>query len=192
MNNNSDSILLIDNYDSFTFNLVQLIEEAGALNLDVVKHDEVTFQNVKTYDRIVFSPGPDIPSSIPVMSKILEAFGDSKKILGVCLGHQAIGEYFGATIYQMPEVVHGIQKEIEAGKGHIFEGLTFPLNVGVYHSWAISAVNLPKELEITAVSKDGIIMGIQHRDLPITGIQFHPESYLTEQGQELMKNWLSY
>jgi anthranilate synthase component 2 len=191
MNNNSDSILLIDNYDSFTYNLVQLIEEAGGTHLDVVKHDKVTLENVKAYTRIVFSPGPDIPSSIPIMHEILATFGPYKKILGVCLGHQAIGEFFGANIFQMPEVVHGIKKQITSANGILFKGQSLPIEVGVYHSWALSEKDFPESLEITARSTDGIIMAIQHREYAIHGIQFHPESYLTERGHQIMKNWLS-
>lgn len=192
MNNISDSILLIDNYDSFTFNLVQLIEEAGGIHLDVVPHDKVTLEKVKSADRIVFSPGPDLPSSIPVMKQVLSSFASSKKILGVCLGHQAIGEYFGGTIFRMPEVVHGIKKQLSTYKGTLFESLPAPIEVGVYHSWAISEKEFPQSLEITARSTDGNIMAVKHRDYPIHGIQFHPESYLTNCGHEIMKNWLHH
>jgi anthranilate synthase component 2 len=192
MLNKFGSVLLIDNYDSFTFNLVQLLEEAGCQHLDVMKHDKVTLENVKHYDKIVFSPGPDLPYTSPIMADVLSTFGPTKNILGVCLGHQAIGTFYGASLIQMPNVIHGIEKTIEWSDpdATLFKEIANPMAVGVYHSWVLEDSNFPTELEITAKSSDGLIMAIRHKIYSVYGIQFHPESYLTPMGSQLISNWL--
>ncbi|MEZ5056756.1 MAG: aminodeoxychorismate/anthranilate synthase component II [Saprospiraceae bacterium] len=192
MLNNFGSVLLIDNYDSFTFNLVQMLEEAGCQHLDVVKHDEVTLESVKDYDKIVFSPGPDLPYTAPIMADVLKVYGSSKNILGVCLGHQAIGTFYGAQLIQLPNVIHGIEKSIEWNNPEesLFRDISKPMAVGVYHSWVLEEQNFPPELEIIAKSSDGLIMAIRHKTNSVFGIQFHPESYLTPMGSQLISNWL--
>ncbi|HMR44825.1 MAG TPA: aminodeoxychorismate/anthranilate synthase component II [Saprospiraceae bacterium] len=186
-------VLIIDNYDSFTFNLAQLLEEAGAADLAVVKKDQVSLEQVRHFEKIVFSPGPDLPAKAPVMYEILENFADSKSILGVCLGHQAIGEFFGGKLFHIGDVVHGISRRVTYFDPacRLFRGLETGFDAGVYHSWAVSPDNFPASLYVSARSEEGLIMGIAHRVWDVQGIQFHPESYLTPAGQTLIKNWLN-
>ena len=184
-------ILVIDNYDSFTWNLVQL---AGKFTDDVVvkRNDEITIDEIKTLNpgRILISPGPGRPENSGISLDIIKEFGDQIPILGVCLGHQAIGLLFGADVVHAPVLMHGKTSRIShLGKG-LFNGVEQNFTATRYHSLIIDEASLPEELEVTARSEDGIVMGVKHRNQPVEGIQFHPESILTEAGSQLMKNWI--
>ncbi|MFI3267194.1 MAG: aminodeoxychorismate/anthranilate synthase component II [Rikenellaceae bacterium] len=187
-----NSIIIIDNYDSFTYNLVHLVKELGVKNVKVVRNDKVTFSEIEEYDGILLSPGPGIPSEAGLLKDIIVKFAPTKPILGVCLGEQAIGECFGATLENLKSVHHGIQSNVKitADKDTIFKGLEERIDVGRYHSWVVSTVDLPSELEITAISDEGEIMAIRHREYDVRGIQFHPESILTPQGDVMLRNWI--
>lgn len=187
------TVLVIDNYDSFTFNLVQYLEEIPGTRVEVWQNDRVNLRKVDFFDKILFSPGPDLPAKAPILFDILRRYGPEKSILGVCLGHQAIGEFFGGSLYQLPNVVHGITKTIRPNVSDepLFQELPPAFEVGLYHSWAVSEQNFPSILEITALSDDGIIMALRHRQYNIRGIQFHPESYLTGVGRQMISNWVS-
>lgn len=188
----SKRIVIIDNYDSFTYNLFQIFDQYPNCSVKVIPFDKVVVEDLKEFDQIVFSPGPDVPSSYPILGEILQTYKGEKPILGVCLGHQAIGEFFGATLYNLPQVYHGQKQALilnEKQEG-LYQGLVEPIYVGLYHSWALSKENFPKELEITAWSEQGIIMSISHINYNIKGIQFHPESYMCEQGAKLINNWI--
>lgn len=183
--------IIIDNYDSFTYNLVHLLRELGA---DViVKHnDEISLEEIDNYDRIVLSPGPGIPSEAGLMPDIIKHYAETKPILGVCLGHQAIAEIFGGKIEKLPKVFHGIETVIEVdNQSKLFKNLPTQMSVGRYHSWIVSNNSFPKELKVIAKTSDGIIMALQHRVYNVYGIQFHPESVLTPLGKDIVKNWLS-
>lgn len=183
--------IIIDNYDSFTYNLVHLLRELGT---DVVvKHnDDISLEEIDNYDRIVLSPGPGIPSEAGLMPNIIKHYAKTKPILGVCLGHQAIAEIFGGKIEKLPKVFHGIETVIEVdNQSKLFKNLPTQMSVGRYHSWIVSNNGFPKELKVIAKTSDGIIMALRHRVYNVYGIQFHPESVLTPLGKDIVKNWLS-
>ncbi len=185
-------LLVIDNYDSFTYNLVQYLGELGA-EMKVVRNDEVTVdaieQDLKP-ERILISPGPGTPDSAGITLEVIERFADSLPILGVCLGHQAIGQHFGGTVARAPEPVHGKPVEIRHDGRTIFTDVPDRFSAGRYHSLIIERDAFPDALEISASSPDGLIMGLRHRERPIEGVQFHPESILTEHGRKLLQNFL--
>jgi len=186
-------LLVIDNYDSFTFNLVQYLGELGA-EIKVARNDKVTVEEAREMspDRIVVSPGPGIPSRAGISIELIRSLGAEIPILGVCLGHQAIGEAFGGEVIQAPTLMHGKTSKIHhSGKG-LFEGLAEPFEATRYHSLVVNPENLPKELEVDAWTEDGIIMGIRHVEYPVFGVQFHPESIMTGCGKELLGNFLCY
>jgi anthranilate synthase component 2 len=184
------TILLLDNYDSFTYNVAHLIRECGGA-VEVVRNDKITLDEAQKYDKIVLSPGPGIPEEAGIMPALIKRYAAEKPILGVCLGHQAIGEAFGGRLQNLPRVVHGV-----ATKAHviapdvIFQGLPEEFSVGRYHSWVVDTEGFPSELEITATDADGQIMALRHRTYNVRGVQFHPESVLTEHGARMMQNWL--
>ena len=184
-------ILILDNYDSFTYNLVQLIEESNASPI-VIKNDQITIEAVADYDKILFSPGAGIPSEIPIMKQIVECYGQSKSILGICLGHQAIAEAYGGKLFNMPEVLHGKKHRIRISSPSdiLFKGIPETFEVGLYHSWAVDKQFLPETIKITALSSTGIIMALSHVVNDVKGIQFHPESYMTEYGKAIIENWI--
>jgi anthranilate synthase component II len=183
-------LLIVDNNDSFTWNLVQLAREAGAVSVAVIKSEEVNLSEVASFDRIIFSPGPGLPAEFPVMYDILRKFPE-KRILGVCLGLQAIGAYFGASLSNMVEVKHGRSTGLNLIEDdYIFSGLPKRFGVGLYHSWVVTDNSFPDDLVITAVSDDNRIMAIRHRILDIHGVQFHPESVMTPLGGQIMANWM--
>jgi len=186
-------VLLVDNYDSFTYNLAQLLTEAGCRHLDTLKNDKIDPDKMADYDKIVFSPGPGLPEEVPVMGDILSRFGKQKSILGVCLGHQAIGCFYGAQLQNLSQPVHGISSLLDiTDKGEtLFNTLQGKIIVGRYHSWVIDPETLPLCLKVTSVADDGCIMSVAHTDYDVKGIQFHPESYISLQGMVMMKNWLS-
>lgn len=185
-------ILLLDNYDSFTYNLLHVVKELGATDVEVFRNDEIELDEVERFDKIILSPGPGVPEESGLLLPIIKRFAPTKSILGVCLGHQAIGEAFGANLENLKEVYHGIQSPIKIVKDDLlFTGLKKELLVGRYHSWVVSNNNFPQCLEITALSEEGQIMALRHKTYRVHGIQFHPESVLTPQGKEIIKNFLN-
>ena len=186
-------LLVIDNYDSFTYNLVQYLGELGA-KMEIRRNDEVTVEEIENYlkpERILISPGPGTPDDAGVSLDVLRKFGEKLPILGVCLGHQAIGQIFGGKVIRAPEPVHGKPVEIKHDGRTIFAGLKKKFQAGRYHSLLVERKSLPRCLEISAASPDGLIMGLRHKTYKIEGVQFHPESILTEDGKKLLRNFLS-
>lgn len=189
-------IAIIDNYDSFTYNLVQLVEQAGA-RVTVLRNDRFALPDLAAYDKLLLSPGPGIPQEAGLLMPVIRTYAATKPILGVCLGEQAIGEAFGARLCNLSDVFHGVQTEISLdGPGvaddYLFDGLPRRLTVSRYHSWVVSREGLPDTLAITAVSDEGLIMGLRHRMLDVHGIQFHPESVLTPLGERIIQNWINH
>lgn len=183
--------LVLDNYDSFTYNLVHILRELeGDENMEVHRNDEISLADVGKYDRILLSPGPGLPNESGILLDVIKAYARDKSILGVCLGHQAIGEVFGATLYNLPTVLHGVATNVRVeASDELFKDIPENFKVCRYHSWAID----PKksgELEITARDDHGEIMAIAHKEYQVRGVQFHPESILTEHGIKLMENWI--
>lgn len=185
-------ILVIDNYDSFVYNLVYLLREAGH-EVHVVRNDKITLPEVAAYDKILLSPGPGIPAEAGIMPQIIEQYAPFKSILGVCLGHQAIGEAFGGTLENMSDVYHGVAHQISITPDEkLFKTLPDSLKVCRYHSWTVSPENFPHDqLRITATDPDGRVMALAHQRYDVRGVQFHPESILTEHGKQMINNWLS-
>lgn len=191
-------ILVFDNYDSFTYNLVHLVEMILPIKVDVVRNDQLPLEKVKEYDKIILSPGPGIPEEAGLLLPLIKEYASSKCILGVCLGHQAIGQAFGGTLTNLSTVYHGLSTPIfvnenarqSSHQGAVFSGLPDTLEVGRYHSWVVDKKGFPDELEITAEDEQGFIMALQHKNYDVQGVQFHPESVLTPLGKELMTNWL--
>ena len=184
-------IIIIDNYDSFTYNLSHLLKELGA-DVTVVRNDKFRIEDLEQYDKIVLSPGPGIPSEAGLMPQVIKAYAGRKPILGICLGHQAIGEAFGAKLLNIGNVVHGVATPAHLiVQDYLFEGLSKDLEVGRYHSWVVDDKDLPDCLEVTSRSDDGYIMSMRHKEYDIRGIQYHPESVLTPKGKEIINNWLN-
>lgn len=190
-------ILVFDNYDSFTYNLVHLVEKITRVKTEVYRNDALPLEKVKEFDKIILSPGPGIPSEAGLLIPLIKEYAASKSILGVCLGHQAIGEAFGGKLINLEQVYHGIATPITVNrknstvKSPLFRGLPERIEVGRYHSWVVSDEAFPDELEITAVDDNGYIMGLQHSSLDVQGVQFHPESVLTPDGETILKNWIN-
>ena len=183
-------IVIIDNYDSFTYNLSHLIKSLGA-EVDVVRNDQFELSDLEPYSKIVLSPGPGIPSEAGLLLDVIRTYAGKKPILGVCLGHQAIGEVFGAKLENLSEVFHGVATPCHiVADDPIFSGLDRDITVGRYHSWVVSQEGLPECLEVTAVSDEGQIMALRHKTLNVRGIQFHPESVLTPDGRKMIQNFL--
>lgn len=186
------NILLIDNYDSFCYNLFQILEEEGA-HVTVWRNDCFDLDDVEAFDKIVLSPGPGIPSEAGLLLQVIARYANTKPILGVCLGEQAIGEHFGATLFNLPHVFHGIQTPAHiVADDYLFRGIERDILVGRYHSWVVQNEGLPDCLEVTAVSDEGQIMALKHRTLDIHGIQFHPESILTPCGRQIIANFVNH
>jgi len=186
-------ILLIDNYDSFTWNLHQLLENAGAGSIEVVKNDSFHYDQIRRSDALVFSPGPGLPGEAGRMKEIIQEFAGKKKMLGICLGHQAIAEVFGAKLVHSDEIFHGTTTHLKILEyGYLFYELTEDILVGRYHSWVVSTENFPPALKVTATDEKGVIMALRHTTLDITGVQYHPESILTPSGERMMRNWMKY
>lgn len=185
-------ILLLDNYDSFTYNLLHAVKELGRTDVEVFRNDQITLDEVDRFDKIILSPGPGIPKEAGLLLPIIKRYAPTKAILGVCLGHQAIGETFGATLENLTEVYHGVQTPVNIIKEDtVFRGMENELLVGRYHSWVVSRKAFPECLEITAESKEGQIMALHHKSYNVHGIQFHPESVLTPQGKLIIQNFLN-
>jgi anthranilate synthase component 2 len=184
-------VFVLDNYDSFTYNLVQYMGELGA-EMTVRRNDELTPEEVESLhpDRILLSPGPCTPQEAGISIPLIQHFAGKVPILGVCLGHQAIGAAFGGTVVRAPKLMHGKTSEVIHDGRSLFSGIASPMTCTRYHSLIVAEKDLPRELEITARTEDGIIMGLRHRKHPVEGVQFHPESVLTRDGKQLIKNFL--
>ena len=182
--------VIIDNYDSFTYNLAHLVKELGA-EVDVLRNDKFELEELEKYDKIILSPGPGIPEEAGLLLEVSRTYAGRKPILGVCLGEQAIGQAFGGKLTNLSEVFHGIQTNVKIkNKDYIFSGLPTEIPVGRYHSWVVDTEGFPEELVITAISSEGQIMALKHREYDVHGIQFHPESVLTPDGKQIVGNWL--
>ncbi len=184
--------LIVDNHDSFTYNLVQLLEQTGCAEVTTVKNNREDI-DTSDFDKIIFSPGPGIPSEeAGMMRYIMSKYATAKSILGICLGHQAIAEFYGTKLINLDNVFHGIKAKINIIEhtDYLFNRLPEIMSGGLYHSWGVSTEGLPDCLKITAISDEGIIMGISHKTLDVKGLQFHPESIMTEHGAAIIKNWL--
>ncbi len=183
-------IVIIDNYDSFTYNLSHLVKELGA-EVTVVRNDQFELPFLEQFNKIILSPGPGIPSEAGLLCDVIRHYAGRKPILGVCLGHQAIGEVFGARLENLSDVFHGVATPCRLTvPDALFSGLPSTITVGRYHSWVVSSEGLPDCLEVTAVSDEGQVMALRHRELNVRGIQFHPESVLTPDGRQMLQNWL--
>lgn len=207
-------ILVFDNYDSFTYNLVHLVEKILHQKVEVHRNDQIPLEKVKEYDKIILSPGPGIPQEAGLLLPLIKEYASTKSILGVCLGHQAIGEAFGGKLVNLETVYHGVatpvrivRRQTSNGKSannprptpdsywnpvsrDLFQGLPDELEAGRYHSWIVSDENFPGELEVTARDENNYIMALQHKNFDVQGVQFHPESVLTPRGEDILKNWL--
>lgn len=187
------NILLIDNYDSFTYNLSQYLEEEGGDDVEVTvwRNDQFGLDDVERFDKIVLSPGPGVPDEAGLLKAVIRRYAPTKPILGVCLGEQAIGEVFGSEIYNLNTVFHGIQSSVRiVASDYIFDNLSDSIKVGRYHSWVVGKEDFPAELEVTAVSDEGQVMALKHRRYDVHGIQFHPESILTPEGRTIIRNFI--
>lgn len=186
-------LLVLDNYDSFTYNLVHIIRELKYA-VDIVRNDKISVEAVKQYDKILLSPGPGIPDEAGIMKAVIREYGASKSILGVCLGHQGIGEVYGAMLYNIPRVLHGVtsQVEIKDTDEYMFKGVTPQFQATHYHSWAVMPESFTPELKITAVNADGLVMALRHTRYDVRGVQFHPESIMTPEGPKMIENWLKH
>jgi anthranilate synthase component 2 len=207
-------ILVFDNYDSFTYNLVHLVEKILHQKVEVHRNDQIPLEKVKEYDKIILSPGPGIPEEAGLLLPLIKEYASSKSILGVCLGHQAIGEAFGGRLVNLETVYHGVATPVKIVRRqtsnvnnekpsrltpdnyrdhvshNLFKGLPDEFEAGRYHSWIVSDENFPGELEVTARDENNYIMGLQHKSFDVQGVQFHPESVLTPRGEDILKNWL--
>lgn len=185
-------ILILDNYDSFTYNLVQYIEEITGTRPTVARNDEITLEQVGQYDKIVLSPGPGLPKEAGILCEVIETYAATKSILGVCLGLQAIGETFGGSLENLNQVYHGMATPVEILDKNepLFKDMSPLIEVGRYHSWVVSNQNVPEDLQVTAVDADGQIMAMTHKKYDVRGVQFHPESIMTNEGMQMLKNWI--
>jgi anthranilate synthase component 2 len=189
-------ILVFDNYDSFTYNLVHLVGKIIHAKVDVYRNDQIALEKVKDYDKIILSPGPGIPEEAGMLLPLIKEYASAKSILGVCLGHQAIGQAFGGKLVNLSMVFHGVATEIQVVSREslvvspLFSGLPSRFEVGRYHSWIIAEEDFPDELEVTARDDNNYIMALQHKKYDLQGVQFHPESVLTPIGEAILRNWL--
>lgn len=185
-------ILILDNYDSFTYNLVQMTEQIIGKNVCVAKNDELTLREVEKFDKIILSPGPGIPAEAGILLAVIKNFAGKKPIFGVCLGLQAIAEVFGGNLINLNKIYHGVATEVEILNQNalIFRDIPNKFLAGRYHSWAVDSESFPADLEITATDEEGMIMAIQHREYDLHAVQFHPESILTPLGKAILKNFL--
>lgn len=190
-------ILIFDNYDSFTYNLVHVVEKIIHGKVDVYRNDKISLEMINDYDKIILSPGPGLPCESGLLLSLIKEYASSKSILGVCLGQQAIAESFGGNLINLTTVFHGVATKIIVNQNRtiaendIFTSLPGELEAGRYHSWIVSKENFPGDLEVTAEDENGFIMALRHKTLDVQGVQFHPESVLTPLGEKIMRNWLS-
>lgn len=185
-------ILVLDNYDSFTYNLVHIIRELG-VEYEVHRNDKISIDKVDEFDKIMLSPGPGIPDEAGIMKDVIKKYGPTKSILGVCLGHQGIAEVYGAKLFNIQNVLHGVTSQVKLYKANakLFKGLPSDFRVTHYHSWAVVRESINGNLVVTASNDDGLVMAIQHKEYDVHGVQFHPESVMTEHGKEIISNWIS-
>lgn len=185
-------ILVLDNYDSFTYNLVHYVEEIVDDKVDVFRNDEIALEEVGQYDKILLSPGPGIPDEAGILKELIKTYAPEKSILGVCLGCQAIAEVFGGSIRNLNKVYHGVGTPvtISTRAEYLFDGVPNTFTAGRYHSWVVNDEDLPKELVVTSRDEENQIMGLMHQEYDVRGVQFHPESVLTESGKQMIKNWI--
>ncbi len=185
-------LLVLDNYDSFTYNLVHLVEKVSDISFDVIRNDKISIDEVNDYDKILLSPGPGLPKDAGIMPEILKKYSASKSIFGVCLGMQAIGENFNSKLKNLDTVFHGLATPIEITQNDlIFEACPKQFNVGRYHSWVVDQNGLSSDLIVTSIDAEKNIMSLKHKTLDVKGVQFHPESILSEHGETIIRNWLS-
>ncbi len=190
---NTHNILVLDNYDSFTYNLVHYVEQLTGSEVEVYRNDKISLDEIARFDKIILSPGPGIPSEAGILIDLIKHYAPMKSILGVCLGQQAIAEAFGGKLINLPDVFHGVATEIDVVKDDLlFHLMPKKLKVGRYHSWVADVETLPEELEVIAVDASGSIMALRHKQYNVRGVQFHPESVLTEHGLTMIKNWLEH
>lgn len=185
-------ILVLDNYDSFTYNLVHILRALGHTP-DIYRNDKISVMQVAEYDKILLSPGPGIPDEAGIMKQVIKQYAPSKSILGICLGHQGIAEVFGATLFNIPNVLHGVtsQSSILDKQEYLFTDVASPFQSTHYHSWAVVPESIPDVLKVTAVNEAGLVMGLRHAVYDVRGLQFHPESIMTPAGGQMIKNWLA-
>jgi anthranilate synthase component 2 len=184
-------ILVLDNYDSFTYNLVHIIRELGHA-MDIFRNDKIAIEEVSQYDKILLSPGPGVPDEAGIMKQVIQRYGPSKSILGICLGHQGIGEVYGARLFNIPKVLHGVTSETEVtgNEDYLFENIPRRFQATHYHSWAVVPESIPVDLKVTAVNHEGLVMALSHVRYDVKGVQFHPESIMTPDGPKMIANWL--
>src|SRR4051812_14730356 len=184
-------ILVLDNYDSFTYNLVHIIRGLG-YSMDIYRNDKIALADVKKYDKILLSPGPGIPDEAGIMKKVVSEFGPTKSILGICLGHQGIGEVYGATLFNIPKVLHGVTSvaEVTDNDEYLFKNISPKFQATHYHSWAVLPETINGDLQVTAKNNEGLVMGLRHKKYDVRGLQFHPESVMTPEGPKMIENWL--
>ena len=189
---NQKKILIIDNYDSFTYNLVQYVKELTDAQVDVYRNDAISLADIDAYDTVIFSPGPGLPEQAGIMIDAIKQYAPQKKMLGVCLGHQAIGMAFGSKLQNLKKVYHGVQTPVKImdTDDPVFKNIAPETEVGRYHSWVIEPDSLSDELKVTAQSEDGQIMAVKHKKYPVWGLQFHPESIMTDEGKKMIQNFL--
>ncbi|MBS1542674.1 MAG: aminodeoxychorismate/anthranilate synthase component II [Bacteroidetes bacterium] len=185
-------MLVIDNYDSFTYNLVHILRDLG-IEPDVFRNDKISVDEVGQYDKILLSPGPGLPSEAGIMPELIRTYAPSKSILGVCLGHQAIAEAFGSDLYNLREVLHGVTSatRVVDTSEYLFSGLPDQIRVTHYHSWAVEEKSIKGDLKVTARNDDGVVMALAHQTYDVRGLQFHPESIMTEHGKKIIENWVT-
>lgn len=186
-------ILLLDNYDSYTYNLYHLIKMVSNASIEIFKNDQINLEDIKRFDKIVFSPGPGLPKEAGKMMSIIENYASEKSMLGVCLGHQAIAEVFGCQLVNTQKVYHGVDSYLQIidQSERIFKGLSEKIKVGRYHSWVVDENKIGADIKITAITENQTVMAIAHSKFDVKGVQFHPESFITDFGKEMMKNWLN-
>jgi anthranilate synthase component II len=186
-------ILVLDNYDSFTYNLVHLIRENGYA-VDIFRNDKISLEEVGRYDKILLSPGPGIPDEAGIMKQVVHEYGPTKSILGICLGHQGIAEVYGASLFNIPNVLHGVTSltEVIDRDEYLFKDVPVKFQATHYHSWAVLPESITPELKVTAINDEGMIMGLRHLTYDVKGLQFHPESIMTPEGPNMIKNWLKH
>ncbi len=185
-------ILLLDNYDSFTYNLVHYIEQVTEETVDVFRNDEIKLEQIQAYDKIMLSPGPGLPKDAGIMPELIKTFFKTKSILGICLGQQAIAEAFGGSLINLDQVFHGVATPVNIiADDYLFKNIPSPFNAGRYHSWVVNTNNFPDQLEITAVDETGNCMALRHKKYDVRAVQFHPESILSEYGLEIIRNWIT-
>ncbi len=186
-------ILVLDNYDSFTYNLVQYLEEIEDVVIEVHRNDQIELAEVNQYDGVILSPGPGLPKDAGIMPKLIEKYSASKPIFGVCLGLQAIGEAFGSTLLNLDQVYHGMATEVKVTSKNCetFKNIDTTFQAGRYHSWVVNNKTIPESMEVTAVAENEVIMAMQHKTFPVSGVQFHPESIMTPDGRTMLQNFIN-